>query len=200
MVRYAKWGACQDNKSGRRVCSSSWCFMGVCVKSPDSQVSHREVWDHHCKPAAWGKKVGDPGKQSIAKENNPESKNQSVCDCCSLEESLQGNLFSLLMLYRLCDRASLQHLVSPSWNFHVNTLFIGILDTSDIGEKIQNLQKNISRKWNSITRIYDGNLGRQRTLQDTTLKTFPPSLFSSKISAYAVEAVKYFKKYCRINK
>lgn len=137
-----QWGACQDDKSGRRVCSSSWCFIGVHAKSLNSQVSHREVWDHHCKPTAWGKKVGDPGKQSIAKENNPESKNWPICDCSSLEASLQWNPCSLLVLYRLCDVSSLQHLVLPCWNYHVNTLLIGILQTTDVGKKMESAKEH----------------------------------------------------------
>lgn len=104
---------------------------------------------------------------------------QPICDCFSLEESLQGNLYSL-MPYRLCDRASLQHLVFLCWSYHVNTLLLGILQTTDAGEKNWNLQKSISRKWNYIARIYDENLSRQRALQDTTLKIFPPSLLFSK--------------------
>lgn len=50
-------------RSGKRVCSSSWCFIGVHAKFPNSQVSHREVWDHHCQRASW-----DAEKQSTEKK------------------------------------------------------------------------------------------------------------------------------------
>lgn len=178
MVRCTKWGACQDNKSGKRVCGSSWCLIGVCATSPNSQISHREVWDHHCKPSAWGKK--DPGKQYCKKEKST----QNLRTNPSVIASPWRNHFREIHIHECCPtgsgRASLQHLVLPCWNYHVNTLLTGILQTTDVGEKIWNLQKNISRKRNYITKIYDENLSRQRALQDTTLKTFPPSLLLSK--------------------
>lgn len=100
MVRCTKWGACQDNKWGKRVCGSSWCLIGVCATSPNSQISHREVWDHHCKPSAWGKKILE-NRVLQKRKTNPESKNQPICDCFSLEESLQGNPHSFVLPYRL---------------------------------------------------------------------------------------------------
>lgn len=197
MVRYAKWGACQDNKSGKRVCGSSWCLIGVCAKSPNSQISHRGVWDHYCKPSVWGKE--DPGKQCCKKEKPTQNLRTNPSAIVSPWRNHFREIHnSLLLPYRLWQ-SSLQHLVFPCWNYHVNTLLTGILQTAGIGEKIWNMPKNIYRKWNYIARIYDGNLSRQRALQDTTLKTFPPSLLFFN-PCLCCRSSKILLKYCMVNK
>lgn len=174
---------------GAEVCYSCWCFTGVCAKPATLQLYCRGGWDYHCKSSAWRKKGGRSWKTEYAGKEKTASK---MLESTYLWLLLPGGttsgkfVFMTDALQTTCRSDSLQRLIFLCWNCHTNTLLIGIQRTTDVGKKLWNLQK-ISMEWNYITRIYDENLSRQSMLQDTTLRTSPM------ISAYAVEAIKYFK-------
>lgn len=152
-------------------------FHRVCARSPNSQVPHREVWDHHCKPAAWGKMVG---KQSIAK--NP---TQNLRTNPFVIASPWRNHFREIHINYWCPTNSGTEPPSSTLFFHAESAMLILFSlgycTQLMAVKKSGIcKKNISRKWNYIARIYDENLSRERTLQDITLKTFPPSLLFSK--------------------
>lgn len=107
------------------------------------------------------------------------------------------NHFSKTCVYYWCltDCVPVSLLPAPHFpcgNCHINTLLTGILKTTDVGKKLWNLQ-NISREWDYITRIYDENLIGRAHCRTQRLKHPHQASFSPKISAYTVEAIKYFK-------
>lgn len=183
MVRSVKRGACQDKRSGRgwaELCYSCWCFIGVHTKSPNLQVYCRGGWDHYSKSTAWGKRVEDPGKQSMLQKKKTASKMLGPIHLWLLPPggiTLGKPVFITDALQTACKSASLQHLIFPCWNCPTLIHFsLGYWRQLMLVENFGICK----REWDYITGIYDENLSRQSPLQDTTLKTSSSSLLFSK--------------------